>query len=52
MDMDRIRKRMETMQQRFLERYQSANEKFINEPSQDGSWYCNPKVGSYFVAII
>ena len=37
MDIDRIRKRMETMQQRFLERYQSEFEKLENEPSQDKS---------------
>tara|TARA_R100001369_G_scaffold86689_4_gene121399 strand:- start:4621 stop:5121 length:501 start_codon:yes stop_codon:yes gene_type:complete len=37
MDIDRIRKRMETMQQRFLERYQSEFEKLENESSQDKS---------------
>lgn len=37
MDIDRIRKRMEMMQQRFLERYQSEFEKLENEPSQDKS---------------
>ena len=37
MDIDRIRKRMETMQQRFLERYQSEFEKLENESSRDKS---------------
>ncbi|MDO6601518.1 hypothetical protein [Arenibacter palladensis] len=37
MDIDRIRKRMETMQKRFLERYQSEFEKLENESSQDKS---------------
>ena len=37
MDIDRIRKRMETMQQRFLERYQSEFEKLENESSQNKS---------------
>ncbi|SHE57715.1 hypothetical protein SAMN03080594_101675 [Arenibacter palladensis] len=37
MDIDRIQKRMETMQQRFLERYQSEFEKLENESSQDKS---------------
>ena len=37
MDIDRIRKRMETMQQRFLERYQSEFENLENEPTQERS---------------
>tara|TARA_R110000868_G_scaffold163513_1_gene395738 strand:- start:776 stop:1282 length:507 start_codon:yes stop_codon:yes gene_type:complete len=37
MDIDRLRKRMESMQQRFLERYQSEFEKLENEPSQEKS---------------
>lgn len=37
MDIDRIRKRMETMQQQFLERYQSEFEKSDNEGSEDGN---------------
>lgn len=38
MDIDRIRERMETMQQRFLERYQSEFEDLENEGSEDGKW--------------
>lgn len=37
MDIDRIRKRMETMQQRFLERYRSEFEKLENGGSEDGN---------------
>ncbi len=35
MDIDRIRKRMETMQQKFLERYRSEFEKPENDDSED-----------------